>query len=230
MNNEGNFEATLWLHRWRHHHEKYFLEHILGRSFHIWGKIAAVFSISKFSKWPAFSGRDNFFYRMLYRQLLQDSHEYFRYFELLIDALAQILTEIYQFQILPTLWPGDVINDVMNTRLYKCNHNLLLPMHRTFNDDIFARFLVSIKNVVISFLKKYIGLTFKAPCDVIGDVIIMKKKPFYGIIWDDLFISEVKLKLCLMFQDFQNGHHFEFATHYFSVGDARSWIYQKDSH
>ena len=28
----------------------------------------------------------------------KDSHEHFRHFELLIDALAQILTEIYQFQ------------------------------------------------------------------------------------------------------------------------------------
>ena len=47
----------------------------------------------------------------------------------------------------------------------------------------------------------------RPPCDVINDVITIK--PFFGIIWDDLFISEVRLKLCLIFQNFQNGRHFE---------------------
>ena len=82
-------------------------------------------------------------------------------------------------------------------------------MHRTFNHDIFARLLVIMKNV-ISFLKEYRGPTFRPPCDVIGDVIIIKNT-FYGIIWDDLFICDVKLKLCLIFQNFQNGRHFELA-------------------
>ena len=120
----------------------------------------------------------------------------------------------------PTLWPCDVINDVMNTRLYKCSPYLLVPMHRKFNDDIFACFSVITKNVVIP---------FRPPCDVIGDVIIMTNT-FYGTIWDDLFISEVILKLCLIFKNFQNDRHFELATNFFSGSDTRSWIYQKDSH
>ena len=52
------------------------------------------------------------------------------------------------------------------------------------------------------------------PCDVIDDVIIIKNA-FLGIIWYDLLISEVKLKLCLIFQNFQNGRHFELATIFF---------------
>ena len=98
------------------------------------------------------------------------------------------------------------MNQRMNTRLYKCDHNLLIPIHRKFNDDIFARFLVIMNNFVISFIKEYRGPTFRPPCDVIGDVIIMKNT-FYGIIWDNLFISDVKLKLCLIFQ---NGRHYYF--------------------
>ena len=74
MNIEGNFKAILWRHRWRHHHEKYFW-HSLGRSFHIWGKITGC----DIGSW-------------IYQQ---DNHEYFRYFELFIDALAQIWTYIY---------------------------------------------------------------------------------------------------------------------------------------
>ena len=72
------------------------------------------------------------------------------------------------------MWPGDVINDVMNMYLHKCSHNLTIPMHRKFCDDIFACFLVIMKNVVISFIKEYRGPTLRPPCDVIDDVIIMK--------------------------------------------------------
>ena len=54
-------------------------------------------------------------------------------------------------------------------------------------------------------------------------------KIFFGIIWD-LFISDVKWKLCLIFQNFQNGHHFELATNFFTGSYTGSWIYQKDSH
>ena len=82
-------------------------------------------------------------------------------------------------------------------------------MHRKFNYDIFARFLVIMENVVILYIKEYIGPTMTPPCDVIDDIIIMKI--LFGIIWDDFFIYEVKLKLCLMFQNFQNSRHFELA-------------------
>ena len=80
-------------------------------------------------------------------------------------------------------------------------------MHRTFNDDIFVRFSVIIKNVVISFIKIYRRPILRPPCDVIDDVIIIQI--FVGIVWDDLYIPEVKLKLCLIFQNFQNSRHFE---------------------
>ena len=40
------------------------------------------------------------------------------------------------------------------------------------------------------------------------------KEMFLGIIWDVFFISEVKLKLCLIFKFFQNGRHFELATNF----------------
>ena len=47
-------------------------------------------------------------------------------------------------------------------------------MHRKFNDDIFARCLAIMKNVVISYIKEYRGPTLRLPCDVIDDVIIIK--------------------------------------------------------
>ena len=89
--------------------------------------------------------------------------------------------------------------------LYKCSHNLMIHMHRKFNDDILF-VLVIMKNIVISFTKEYRGPTLRPHCEVIDDVII------FCIIWGDLFISEVKLKLGLIFQNFQNGCRFELVT------------------
>ena len=62
----------------------------------------------------------------------------------------------------------------MNTYYCNCSHNLMIPMHRKFDDDIFTRFLVFRKNVVLSFIKEYRGPALKPPCDVIDDVIFMK--------------------------------------------------------
>ena len=72
-----------------------------------------------------------------------------------------------------TFWPGDAINDVMNTYSFKYSHPLMIPIYRKFNDDIVARFLIIMKNV-ISFIKEYRGPTFRPPYDAIDDVIIMK--------------------------------------------------------
>ena len=54
----------------------------------------------------------------------------------------------------------------------------MIPMHRKFNDDIFGRFLVIMKNV-ISFIKEYRGTILRPPCDVMDNVIIMKILQFF---------------------------------------------------
>ena len=57
------------------------------------------------------------------------------------------------------------------------------------------------------------------------------KKNFFCIIWDDLIIWEGRLKLCLIFQIFQNGRHFELPIDFFyRKFYTGSWIYQNDSH
>ena len=178
MNIERNFQATLWRHRWRHHHKKLFWHH-LGRSFHIWGQIESVFNISKFSKWPPFWARQTFF-----KGSYTGTEEYTRkiamsisdIFELLIDAVTQILTEIYQFQnctYFVTWWRHQWGREYLLT-IYNCSYNLMIHMQRKFNEDIFARCLVIMKNVVISYIKEYRGPTLRPPYDVIDDVIIIK--------------------------------------------------------
>ena len=62
-----------------------------------------------FSKWPLFWVAAKHFYRCNTASWInqQNSHEHLRYFKFLIDALAEILMEIKQFQIRPTLWPAE---------------------------------------------------------------------------------------------------------------------------
>ena len=89
------------------------------------------------------------------------------------------------------LWGHPVINDVMNIYLYNCSHKLMIPMHRKFNDDIFARLLIIMKNVVISFIKEYRRPNLRPPCDVFDDVIIMKILIWHNLgrsfhIWDQI--------------------------------------------
>ena len=113
----------------------------------------------------------------------------------------------------------------MNTHLYKCSHNFMIPMHRKFNDDIFARFQLSWKMLLFHLQRKIDGRLWGHP--VTSWMTSSSWKILFGLICNDLFISEVKLKLCLIFQNFQNGRHFELATSFFT-GNPGSWIYQKD--
>ena len=98
-----------------------------------------------------------------------------------------------------------------------------------FEDDIFGRSSVIMKNVILSFIKEYRETTLRSLCDVIDDVINIRIF-FSSIIWDDLFIADVKLKLCFTFGHFQNGRHFEVAKIFFTWSDTGIWICYNDSH
>ena len=88
---------------------KYFFLHNFGRSFNIWCQIEAVFNILTFSNGRHFELATKYFTGSdtgiwIY---YNDSPEHLWHFKLLIDALAQILTEILQFKVLTyfgTLW------------------------------------------------------------------------------------------------------------------------------
>ena len=80
----------------------------------------------------------------------------------------------------PTFGPDD-INDIVNTDLYRYSHNPMIHMYRV------SLFVLSYHEKCSSFI--YITMT----------------NTFCGIIWHSLFISEVKWKLCFIFQNFQNG-------------------------
>ena len=97
-------------------------------------------------------------------------------------------------------------------------------MYTKFEDDIFIHSSVITKNVFFSFIKENRETTMRSFCDVIDNVITMK------IIWDDLFMSNVILKMCLIFWHFQNGRHFEVATKFFTGSETGIWICYKDSH
>ena len=70
------------------------------------------------------------------------------------------------------------------------------------------------ETVLISFIKECRGPTLRPPCDVINAITIAMKYTFFLHNLGRSFTSEVKLKLCLIFQYFQNGHHFEVVTNF----------------
>ena len=66
----------------------------------------------------------------------------------------------------------------MNIYLYNYSHKLMIPIHRKFNDDIFARFLVIMENVVISFIKEYRAPVWGHP--VTPSMTSSSRKYFFG--------------------------------------------------
>ena len=106
-----DFEVFLWRHRWRHHHENIF-------SCTIWNdlsisdvKLKLHWIFKKNSKWRNFRAGANFFVGSVTGSWApyQESQEHALHFELLIDVLAQKLTELCQFKNLTyflTSWPS----------------------------------------------------------------------------------------------------------------------------
>ena len=156
-----------------------------------------------------------------------DSQSNFLHFGLLIASLAQILTDLLQFKFWFMLGPYDIINEAIHESFQKHIHNSMIHMYTKFEDDTFVRSSVITKNVIF-LIKEYSVRLWCHP--VTSSMTSSPWKYFSHIIWDDLFISDVELKLCLIFWHFQNGHHFEVATNFFTGSDTRNWICYKDSH
>ena len=82
-------------------------------------------------------------------------------------------------------------------------------------EDDWSKTMTCIKeNVTISFKHEYRKPTLTSCCDVIIDVINIKRT-FSGKICEDISISEVKINLSEMVRNFQNGRHFEVRTSFF---------------
>ena len=154
--------------------------HNLGRSFHIWHQIESVFNF----KMAAISSSRQTFSPEVIPEVEHTKRVAISISDILSFWSTLLLKYWWRninFKIWPTLWSGDLINYVTNMYFYKCSHNRMILMQRKFNDDIFARFLVIMKHVVISFIKEYRGPNWRPSCDVIDDVIIMK-----NIFWHNL--------------------------------------------
>ena len=70
----------------------------------------------------------------------------------------------------------------------------MVHIYTKYNDDVSGICSVITKKVHFSFIREYRGTILRSSCDVIDDVITMKIF-FSCIIWNDLSISDVKLKL-----------------------------------
>ena len=99
--------------------------------------------------------------------------------------------------------PHDVINDVII--IFFLGHSFTSIVHPRIklSDHTSKRFIVIVKNVVISFKREYRRLNLTLPCDVTDDVTSVKHT-FSGRIGND-----VKMNPSKIFRNFQNGRHFE---------------------
>ena len=85
------------------------------------------------------------------------------------------------------------------------------------------RFVVIVKNVVISFKHEYTRPTLTSRCDVTDDVISIENTLF-RIICNDFFISDVKMNLPKIFRNFLNGRHFEVGAVYSTGNCTGNWV------
>ena len=103
-----------------------------------------------------------------------ESHKHLWHFELLIDALAKILTGLLQLKFWLIWSSDDVMSDVIHNYLYTHIHNPMVHIYTMCNGDFSVICSVIMKKVHFSFIREYIGTISKSSCDVIDDVIAMK--------------------------------------------------------
>ena len=140
----------------------------------IWDDLfIAVFNISKFSKWPPFWARKKTFLLEVIPEV-----EYTRKMAMSISDILSFWSTLYlkywrrYINLKMTSWICIYINVVIISR-YLCTGRFVMI------SLLVCLFIM--KNVVISFIKDYRGPTLRPPCDVIDDVIIMKK-----LFWEHL--------------------------------------------
>ena len=84
------------------------------------------------------------------------------------------------------------------------------------------------KKVYFSLIREYRRTILRSSCDVIEDVISMKNI-FCCIIWDDLLIPDVKLKLQWIFKKKSKWRNFRAGANFFVESVTRSWTHYKKS-
>ena len=155
-----------------------------------------------------------------------DSQSNSLHFELLIDVLAQILTEIWQFENLTYFlisWPSDFTFDLINLQ----DDGTRLHIWTKFSGDWLKTATCISENVTISFKHEYRRPNLTSGCVVIIDVINIKNT-FWMIISDDLSIYDVKMNLSKVFWKFQNGRHFEVMANFYTESWTGIWVTQQD--
>ena len=196
----------MWRHRWRHHHENIFSCIIWDDLFISDVKLKLCLIFWHFQNGRHFELTTKFFTGSDTGSWIcyKDNHEHSWHFELLIDVLTQILTELFEFKVLTyfeTLWRHQWSNPWSFVKAYsQFNDTLVHLVWRWY----LCKFFSYHEKCYFAFIKEWNDF----------EVVLWRQRwrhhhenNFSCMIWDDLFISDVKLKLCLIFWHFQNGRH-----------------------
>ena len=150
MNIEGKFEVSLWRHRRRHHHGKYVFWH--------------------FRNGCHFEAR-HFFYCKRYQMFNIPARQPWTFWTFWVfhRSCKQILRDmsVQNFGLFWELMTSSMMSWIqVHMNIY--NHNPMIYTYTYSNyNDIFVRYIAKMKDVLISLMTEYRGLTLRPPCDVI---------------------------------------------------------------
>ena len=95
-----------------------------------------------------------------------------------IYALAQMLTKLQLFIILPIFRRDDVIRESININIYRIGHIPMVHMYTEFDNNTFLRSWLIMKNSwFYCYMNKKADLT--SHCDDIADAIVKKDTKFF---------------------------------------------------
>ena len=149
--------------------------------------------------------------------LLQHTYNYFLHFSFIFILIIPRLTELRPFKC--QCHPVSLWRWPLTCNLEKCySLRSSFGMYNVERQLRYSHLLTrhchcNLLSELTSPKDEYRGKLWGQP--VTSSMTSSPWKNFFGIIWDDLFICEVKLKLCLIFQNFKNGRHFELATFFY---------------
>ena len=104
----------------------------------------------------------------------------------------------------------------------------MIHMYTKFEDDIFVRSSVIMRNVILSFIKEYRETTLRSLCDVIDDVITMKI--FFLALFGMIFSFLISNWRCVLYLAFSKMATIWGRNFFFTWSDTGIWICYNDSH
>ena len=127
----------------------------------------------------------------------------------------------------PTLWPHDLVIWPLTYKIYRPMCSTRLYIRTKFSQDWLKLRTVSRKIWQFNLNMNIESQLWRHA--VTSSVISSTPKViFWGIMFDDLSIYDVKMNLYEIYRNFQNGRHFEVRAIFYTASCTESWVLHQD--